>query len=157
MGPELLAERLGFSFDRAGLRGTILLVACAIVIDTIRHVRSLPQASNATMADETRETSDTGSEAWAEVLHTDTELESRLACAMLRDAGIEATVVANRAIAVAGTLGLWEWTTPTYPAIVIHRRLGWGSVAVCVPENQSERARALLEPFQSVGENASVA
>ncbi len=54
--------------------------------------------------------------------------------------GVPARVVANRALALLGTFGPWEWCAPRFPSLVFHRRLGGGTVALWVRVANAERA-----------------
>jgi preprotein translocase subunit SecY len=164
-GPVLKAAT-GVSLSRAGLSGEVVLVVCAIVFDAVRGERSLRDARlleageeaaadtpNAVSSSDAGESSGeaatdagdpVGFETWVTAFESDVELESRLALATLEANGIRGIVRSNRVIPLLGTLSPYEWTNPTYPSLMIHRRLGGGRVVLRVAESDSERARELL-------------
>jgi len=150
------------------LSGAVLLTLCAVVMDTARHLsalRSMHRSPHATESEDEgdREPTSNDSEGpgieeahgWSEVLEAETELEARLAASVLESAGIQAVVLANRAMPVLGTLALWEWCAPTYRAWTMHPRLAGGRVAVMVPSAEADRARDLLSSRLASDDEAS--
>jgi len=140
------------------LGGATLLVLGAVVMDTARHLGALrsmdrPAESDApavepvagVASDERLGSAPASEDEWATVLEPETELEARLAAAVLESHRIRAVVLANRASSLLGTLAVWEWCPPTYRAWTIYRRLGGGRVAVMVPTTDAARARAIVE------------
>ena len=53
----------------------------------------------------------------------------------------------NRVIAVTGSFAPWELCQPTFPSLVIHRRLAGGQVELLVPADLAERAGEVLSPY----------
>ena len=171
--PAIMESMFGVSLRIVGITGGIILVGCAVVLDTIRHARTLrsieapaPDAGAPEDSDTEPRLDETGGEpavgaeergvegqpqpeAWVEAFEADTELEARLALATLESAGIRGVMLSNRVIPFCGTLALWEWTVPTYPFLVIHRRLGGGRLVVRVPEEASDRAREVLAGIEA--------
>jgi len=169
-GP-LLDKVSGISLSRAGFSGEFVLVACAIVLDTVRHMKGLrlmnpPVPIEVASESPVEEDVDANSEHdplpdeeeddatgeppvddWVSVFESDVELETQLAHAALGAQGIRGVTISNRVIPLAGTFALWEWTVPTYPFLVIHRRLGGGRVVLEVPEVDAARARDVLAAF----------
>ena len=151
-GPALEAAT-GISLSRAGLSGEVVLLLCAVAFDTLRNepdlrpraLRETREEGGAPGEEDAPDTPapDTG-RAWVTVFESDVEFETRLALATLEANGIHGMARSNRVIPLAGTLAFWEWTVPTYPSLVIHRRLGGGRAVVRVLATDADRARALL-------------
>jgi hypothetical protein len=174
--PWLIARITGIDLTAAGIPASSVLLGCAIVLDTIRHARtwralegpangagdpvedSDPEGRPAGLEEQhapgSEEPPDSGMEpeaaARVDVLEADTELEARLALATLEGHGIHGVMLCNRVIPLTGTLAFWEWTVPTYPFLVIHRRLGGGRVVVSVAERDADRAREVLAAVVTV-------
>ncbi len=168
-GP-VLGALTGIDLSRAGIPGTLVLVACAMVLDTVRNTRALRIAEPGMLdhmgavtnpGDEASgedvgigrapgdETTDDRanpdvSEKWTVVFESDVEFETRLALAALEARGIHGLTMSNRVVPLTGTLAFWEWTAPTHPSLVIHRRLGGGKAVLRVPKSEAHRAREVL-------------
>ncbi|HEV8538107.1 MAG TPA: hypothetical protein VGR15_04195, partial [Bacteroidota bacterium] len=87
---------------------------------------------------------ETGGRQWLTVFSGETVIDAELVKAILREANIPARVVSNRVTTVTGSLGVWEVCRPRIPSLVIHRRLGQGTVEVRVPGDRFEQARGEL-------------
>jgi preprotein translocase subunit SecY len=81
---------------------------------------------------------------WLTVFSGETIVEGELVKEILHDANIEARVFSSRVVPVLGTFAIWEVCRPKYPSIMIHRRLGKGSVDVVVSKSQLEEALEVL-------------
>ena len=131
--PKALEAKTGISLDHAGLGAMTVLLASALVLDTVRHARGLRDIEGGR---------------WVEAFEADTELEARLVVARLADHEIRGVLLANRVIPITGTLAFWEWTAPTYANLVVHRRLGGGRVIVQVQLRDAVRAHEILDPLR---------
>ena len=85
---------------------------------------------------------------WLPVFSGETLMDAQFVNQILHDANIDAAVFSNRVVPMTGSLGVWEVCRPKYPSIIMHRRLGQGTVEVLVPPDQVDRARSLLSSQQ---------
>jgi len=146
----------GLGLRSFGLSGIGLLTFTAVGLDTHRqwatHQELQARADAAAAARteapaealaEPEDRADDFEEAFVELAETDTELEASLLADRLARAGIDSAVLANRALPLWGTLSLWEWTVPRFPALIPHRRLGGGRVIVTVRDSRFSEAQRI--------------
>lgn len=147
----------GLGLPSFGLSGIGLLMFTAVGLDTHRQwtTHELLQAradapvaggrAGGAVGSRSEPESEPGEPegAFVELAETDTELEASLLADRLTRAGIDSAVLANRALPLWGTLSLWEWTIPRFPALIPHRRLGGGRVIVTVRDSQFSDAEAI--------------
>jgi preprotein translocase subunit SecY len=147
LGPMWLVRLTHCKSTFAHGLGVPLLLGTAVVMDTWRHHDVLRRMAPPPPAEGERGTfEDEDPAEWLEWIRVDTELEGELIRHRLATAGIPSHLACNRAIALAGTFGPWEWCPPRFPSLAIHRRLGGGAATLCVRAGEVERAALALAP-----------
>jgi len=137
--PAILTHWLGLISELSPFYGPSLLVLCAVLMETFRSVRHHGEVDRITRAagDDARPL--------AVVATFETELEVELARQRLGEMGIEAHAnAADRIIPLTGAVMPWEVCRPTFPSLVVHRRLGGGRAQLLIAKNEIPRASAIL-------------
>jgi preprotein translocase subunit SecY len=137
--PIALTHWFGLDAQLSALYSSSLLVICAVIAHTFQSARHHWQI------DRLGSESDDARRPYTAVAIFETEMEVEMARRLLREAGVDAIgYTADRIIPIAGTVTPWEVCRPTFPSLVIHRRLGGGSAQLLVPEDRLAEAAALL-------------
>jgi preprotein translocase subunit SecY len=117
-----------------------VMVLSAIAILIVQNVRSMRDSESKSDAGDDQNASN-----WVLLYTAETDLEGELLRDILAGEGISSKVTSNRVICATGTFAAWEICRPRFPAIMIHRRLGKGSVDVFVPAERESQAGEILK------------
>jgi preprotein translocase subunit SecY len=116
-----------------------VMVLCAISIPILQNIQSMRNTNAQLTADQNENFPD-----WVLLFTPVTVFEGELLRDILTGAGINSKLTANTVICATGTFAPWEICRPRFPAIMIHRRLGNGSVQIFVSAAQELQARHIL-------------
>ena len=131
---------LAFGISESRLFSVEVLVVGAICVSITQYVRA-----NLITNVQARANKDENASGWVSLFSADTIIEGELVKEILADIGIDSRVISNRVISATGTLGAWEVCRPRFPSIMIHPRLGKGSVNVIVCANVAAEAQEVLQ------------